>query len=160
MTRAAAAALFALALALAAVPANAQVIDEASPGDAPPPSGSAPFCSACVVVAAGVVLVIAAIPMFVQAERATRREDGVLYGRSRYDCADSPAACAALSSADIDATPWWIGGGVTGGIGVVAIASGVILAWQVPSTRGERVGVRVSPALDASGGAVRVDLSF
>jgi hypothetical protein len=124
-----------------------------------PPRGSeqSTVPTSWIVVGAGVLLVFAAIPLIVQADKRARREDGLSLGRKNADCNAAPTVCGVLASADTDATPWWVAAGVTAGVGVGIITTGAILHWQFPSTRGEPViGVEPTPG----GGAASLRLRF
>ncbi|NUO50113.1 MAG: hypothetical protein HOV80_14755 [Polyangiaceae bacterium] len=138
-------------LALAATPASAQ--------ERRPPRGSeqSGVPTSWIVVGAGVLLVFAAIPLIVQADKRARREDGLSLGRKNADCGAAPTVCGVLASADTDATPWWVATGITAGLGVATITTGAILHWQVPSTRGEPV-IGFEPA--PGGGAASLRLRF
>ncbi len=138
-------------LALCAVcphPADAQPVRADEPADRP-------FCSACIPVSIGVGLIIAAIPLFVQAELREQRDTGVGVARRIVDCGTAPELCEVLGSVDTNATPWWVGAAVTGGLGVAAIATGALVAWQVPSSRGKG-GARVEIRPRQAGGTATV----
>jgi hypothetical protein len=138
-------------LALSAAPAHAQ--------DRRPPRGSeqSSVPVSWIVVGGGVLLVFAAIPLVVQADKRARREDGLALGRKNADCGAAPTVCGVLASADTDTTPWWVAAGITAGLGVGIITTGAILHWQFPSTRGEPV-IAVEPA--PGGGAASLRLRF
>lgn len=92
-----------------------------------------------IIVGGGVLLVFAAIPLIVQADKRVRREDGAALGLENANCAATPTVCRTLAASDTDAIPYWVGAGITAGLGVATITTGAILHWKYPSLRGSPV---------------------
>lgn len=119
--------------------------------DVPP---SSPFCTECLLVGAGAVLVIGAIPLFVQAELTTTRSAGVDAALGAIDCEALPDACSTLRAADVDAARFWVAAGVLGGAGVALIAIGGALAFSAPGAG--RVAWSIAPTAGGAATTLRV----
>ncbi|NUP13525.1 MAG: hypothetical protein HOW73_46400 [Polyangiaceae bacterium] len=157
----------------AAPPASEAIIDERRTA---PEEPEEPFCTSCVLIGVGAVVLIGTIPLAARLDRAIRRRDRM---RIWLDDMGGPGADVGfiagygIAKADEEERNFAIATGIVGGVGFVVLAVGVgMVAAEGGFMKGPKeknrkarlelgdATISVAGGASPEGGAVAVDVTF